>query len=351
MFDEVTSPGANAFGAGAPYVTRRNLLPTPTVPLALPLTPEVLSTPAPEAFSVDDQNDYYAFDSGLRSPRTHQWQVTLDQALGSVQRIGLAYVGASGTDLPYWHAYSFAKDAAFRVNAFSHDGQSDYHALLAQYVRRLSRGLQASLSCTWSHAIDLDSGDTLTPLPPPSLVSPSSNRGSADFDRRHVVYATASYRVPGHRATEWLRPIASDWQFDVVAMYRSGTPLTVTQTRALENGSAYQLRPDLVANTPFWIADAVSPTGERLNVAAFATPVLRQGTLGRNTLRASPLRQLDVSVSRFIRVGERRLTLRVDAFNVLNVPNFGPPNTQIGPDGVLTGRPFRSYADALAWGR
>ena len=212
-FDEVTSPGANAFGAGAPYVSRRTLLDQ-----TFPLTAEALAAPPPDPFSDADQADYYAFDGGLRSPRTHQWQVTLDQALGSVQRIGLAYVGTAARDLPYWHAYAIAPGGPLRINAFSDDGRSDYHAMLAQYVRRLSRGFQASLSYTWSHAIDLDSGDTLLPLPPPSLVAPSSNRGSADFDRRHVLYATASYRVPGHRAPEWLRPLASDWQIDVAAM-------------------------------------------------------------------------------------------------------------------------------------
>jgi hypothetical protein len=190
----------------------------------------------------------------------------------------------------------------------------------------------------------------LLPLPPPSLVAPSSNRGAADFDRRHVLYATATYRVPGHRAPEWLPPIASDWQIDVAAMYRSGTPLTITSSRPLENEGVYGLRPDLVENVPFWVADAASATGQSLNSAAFAASaeLLRQGTLGRNTLRGPALRQTNLSVSRFVRVGERRLTLRLDAFNLLNIPNVGPPRTDLGS--LAFGRPFQSYADALGTG-
>jgi hypothetical protein len=343
VFDEVTSPGANALGAGAPYVSRW------TLPAqSFPLTEEALSVPPPEPFSATDLADYYAFDNGLRSPRTHQWQVTLDQALGSAHRVSLAYVGAAARDLPYWHAYPVVPGGALRINAFSHDGRSDYNAMIAQYVRRLSRGLQGSLSYTWSHAIDVDSGDTRLPLPPPSLAPPSSNRGSADFDRRHVLYATASYRVPGHRAPEWLRPIASDWQIDVVATMRSGAPLTITSTRSLGDAT-YELRPDPVEDIPVWIADPTGPTGETLNRAAFAAPTeLRQGMLGRNTVRSSPLRQMDLSISRFVRVGERRLTLRLDAFNVLNVPSFGPPRT--GLDSLTFGRPQQSYADALGTG-
>jgi Carboxypeptidase regulatory-like domain/TonB dependent receptor len=344
VFDEVTSPGANAFGAGAPYVSRWSLSPP-----GFPVPANALSMTPPDPLSASDLADYYSFDSGLRSPRTHQWQVTLDQALGPVQRVGLAYVGAAARDLPYWHAYPFSGSSELRINAFSPDGRSEYHAMLAQYARRLSGGLQASLSYTWSHAIDLDSGDSLLPLPPPLLVPTFTNRGSSDFDRRHVLHATASYRVPGHRAPEWLRPLASDWQVDVVAMYRSGTPLTVTSLRSLKNGGGYALRPDLVENTPLWTADAASVTGESLNLAAFIEPAeLRQGTLGRNTLRSSPLRQIDLSLSRFVRVGERRLTLRLNAFNVLNIPNVGPPRT--GLESLGFGRPFLSYADALGTG-
>jgi hypothetical protein len=102
---------------------------------------------------------------------------------------------------------------------------------------------------------------------------------------------------------------------------------------------------------PVWIADATSSTGERLNSAAFweTDELSRQGILGRNTLRSSPLRQIDLSVSRFVRVGERQLTLRIDAFNVLNVANFGSPETDLRVTKAF-GRPFQSYANALGTG-
>jgi hypothetical protein len=48
-------------------------------------------------------------------------------------------------------------------------------------------------------------------------------------------------------------------------------------------------------------------------------------------------------------MGERRLTLRVDAFNVLNAANFGPPQTDYAQTSAF-GRPFQSYADALGTG-
>jgi hypothetical protein len=162
-----------------------------------------------------------------------------------------------------------------------------------------------------------------------------------------VLYASASYRLPGHRAPEWLRSIASDWQVDLTGMYRSGRPVTVTTQSGL-----YALRPDLIENVPLWIPDSTSPTGQIVNRAAF-TPVeqveQRQGTLGRNTLRSSPLRQIDLSISRFVRVGERRVTLRLDAFNVLNTTNVGPPRSFLTTNPTF-GHPLQTYANALGTG-
>lgn len=53
-------------------------------------------------------------------------------------------------------------------------------------------------------------------------------------------------------------------------------------------------------------------------------PVTRQGTLGRNALRAFPLYQTDIAPRREFKLGERvKLQLRGEAFNVFNRANFG----------------------------
>ncbi len=224
--------------------------------------------------------------------------------------------------------------------------------MLAQYVRRLSSGFQASLSYTWSHAIDLDSGDTLLPLPPPSLVLAviqsriggfrSSSRAARDGVVSRARASSAGVAAPDRVG------LADRCRRRCM---RSGAPLTITSSRALENGGVYALRPDLVENVPFWIAGRHECDGTT-SESARRSPLprnSRQGTLGRNTLRSSPLRQIDLAVSRFVRVGERRLTLRLDAFNVLNIPN---PSARLAPISTTPGfgRPFQSYADALGTG-
>jgi hypothetical protein len=349
-FDEIWSASANVFGANYPYVSRRVAAVT-----VFPVPAEVLDTPTPARFAPLDCNTYYASPETFRTPRVYSWQVGVDQSLGRFQRLSVAYVGTAGRDQSYWYSSNVAGQTAVRVNAFSNDGQSDYHAMLAEYVWRLSHGLQAQVSYAWSHAIDIDSGErgliTSVTTPRPSLLSPRSSRGSADFDRRHVLQTVASYQLPPLAGPWLLRTLGADWQVDAVLAFRSGAPFTVTSVRDIGFGQ-FNYRADPVAGFPVWITDRTAPGGQRLNPYAFETPAEpRQGMLGRNTLRASPLRQVDLGLSRVIRLGDRMTArLRFEAFNVFNIPNFGSPLADVQISQEQFGRPFQSYANALGTG-
>jgi hypothetical protein len=282
----------------------------------------------------------------LRTPRTQEWHVGLDRAFGSHQRLSVAYVGAAGRDLTY--AYTYYVDQAHLVHAVTSDGTSDYHALLVEFVRQTARHIDGRITYTWSHAIDLDSGEATDRNLPPMVAAPQTNRGSADFDRRHNLRASVSYRVPAIRAPQLVRRLLENWQCDLVGVLTSGAPVTVTTAQNLANGT-YQVRPDAIAGQPLWLEDPHSPTGHIINVDAFRPPAGSQGQFGRNTLHASSLRQLDVRVSRTFHVAGRfSAQWRLDAFNALNVPNFAPPDTAL--NSTSFGRPVQTYAEGLGTG-
>ena len=69
---------------------------------------------------------------------------------------------------------------------------SDYDSLQVQFRRRLSRGLTALASYTWSHCIDYGSQNYIF----------GYQRGNCDFDVRHNLSAAFSYDLPnvGHNA-------------------------------------------------------------------------------------------------------------------------------------------------------
>ncbi len=85
--------------------------------------------------------------------------------------------------------------------------------------------------------------------------------------------------------------------------------------------------PDLVPGEPIWIADPDAAGGRRVNPAAFTPPAAgQQGNAGRNRLRGFPFSQVDVALRRSFRLRDPlRLSFRVEAFNVLNHPNFLNP--------------------------
>jgi hypothetical protein len=342
-FGERSSSGASAFGRGYPYsaATRMGTL------SEFPAGPGELSVPLPDPFSDAAFTEYYAFPTNWRTPRVSQWHVKVEQTLRRAQ-VNLSYVGAAARDLPYWSAYHLGVDGGTQVNVFTNDAKSDYHALLAEYVQRLSRGFSARATYAWSHAIDNDSGEALAAQPPLTQVLPSTNRGSADFDRRHVLTVVGSFRFPAQRLPVWLRPLGAGWQADAVISLRSGGPVTVVAP--MQATGDFILRPNVVPGVPQWISDPDAPTGRRINPNAFVIAAdSRHGTLGRNTVRASGLRQIDLALSRSIPLGgHKSAQLRLQALNVLNTPNFGPPNSTLNDPQF--GKPYQSYADRLGSG-
>jgi hypothetical protein len=75
----------------------------------------------------------------------------------------------------------------------------------------------------------------------------------------------------------------------------------------------------------------------------------RQGTLGRNSLRASALRQVDLVLTKRLQLNAHlKVQLRIEAFNLFNIANFGPPNSTF--QGAQFGRPNQTYAQSLGTG-
>ena len=145
-------------------------------------------TPPPISPTASIAN-FEVFNPHLKLPYTLQWNVALEQALGTQQSLTASYIGASGRRLLQTTVFvdpltnSNIQEGAFVDNTAS----SQYNALQIQFQRRLSAGLQALASYTWSHSIDdgsASSSGNASNLGFPG--TPNENRGSSDFDIRHA---------------------------------------------------------------------------------------------------------------------------------------------------------------------
>jgi hypothetical protein len=286
----------------------------------------------------------HAFDPGLKLPYTLQWNLSIEQALGSQQSVSLSYVGNAGRRL--YRGYSYAPNAKFTgLFITTNEDYSDYNGLQVQFQRRLSRGLQANASYTWSNAIDTNSGEqdvygASDAYPDP----PARDRGAADYDVRHNGSVAISYKLPGPRRGGLAGAVLSGWAIDSIFRARSGVPIDVWSTAV---NFAKSWRPDRIPGVPLYLDDAAAPGGRVVNKAAFSTPINgRHGTLGRNVVRGFGASQLDVAFSRNVQISERVDTqLRLEIFNILNQPSFGQPTYDLAS--VNFGRPTTMLSRGL----
>ncbi len=348
--DDLTSVAAIAGGA------RSNVAVRDTTNAIFPAGRELLFISPP---SDRQTRDIVALPATLRSPRTDQWHVGIDQALGPLQRVSASFVRTSGRDLVYWSRHPLVNAApTIQADAYTNDGRSEYTAAILEYTRRLSGSWSGRVAHTWSRAKNNRPEEQTFGYPgfapPPTLISPDANWGTADHDRPHALYASVSYLMPPVGGPTLLRHLGSDWTIDLVAHARSGAPATVTWARRL-GGYEYWMRLDEALGVPTWISDANAPGGRKVNPAAFVNITEpREGTHARNSLRSFPLRQIDLAVSRPIRFGPRvSAMLRAEIYNVFNILNFGPLsvynpfNTELEP---AFGEPYVSYSRALGTG-
>src|SRR5260370_10047637 len=197
-----------------------------------------------------------------------------------------------------------------------------------------------------------------------------SNRGACDFDIRHAFSAGVTYDLPGPASNPFMRGFLRGWSVDNIVQARSAPQVDVSDVNnffQFNGGFFGNVRPDLVSGQPVYLYGSQYPGGKALNSAAFTDPPpapigpdcpfggcpTRQGTTPRNFLRAFGGVQWDLGIHRDFPVHESvKLQFRAEMFNVLNHPNFGPPDNLLGDPtfGMATQMLGRSLAGGTAGG-
>jgi hypothetical protein len=288
----------------------------------------------------------------LKLPRSYQWNVALERALGSSQSLSLTYIGAIGRDLlRATQLFNVNPNFSF-ISLTDNSVTSDYHALQFKFQRRLSRGLQALASYTFSHSIDGASTDAFGSWinTPGSFAHSNIDRGNSDFDIRHAFTAGATYEAPAPVSDRTFRAILGGWSLAAFVLARSAPPDNLVGTLFLTNGTELYPRPNLNPSVPLELSGSGYPGGKIFNRAAFvAPPTGQQGNFGRNVLRGFDATQADIGVQRTFRVTEKvNLRFRSEFFNILNHPNFANPTNSL--TSALFGRSTQTLANGLGTG-
>ncbi len=309
-----------------------------------PLAPALAVPPPFPTATLPITSPVFALDPNLRLPHTFQWNFAVEQSLSANQTASVSYVASAARNLlttqSLNNGFGTQPNPNFgTINYTTNGPTSDYQSLQAQYRSRLSRGLQALVNYTWSHAIDEVSNE----VEPDRL-----ERGNASFDVRHNFSAALTYAFPKPKAGLLLTSLLRDWSVDTIVIAQSGQPVDIIAGSVIRSdGSRQGVRPDLVLGQPLWVDDPASPGGRRINVAAFQRPPFipgtstfaRQGTLGRNVVIAPGMYQINLALRRRFNITERvNLQLAAEAFNLFNHPVFGGYASFFSPGSTSFGK-------------
>jgi len=298
-----------------------------------------------------------AWDPNLRPQFTQQWNVAGEYLLGSRSSINISYVGSKSKylvtpiegnqPLPGTGPASTWKPLQERrplyafnplitnISTTASRGRSDYNALQTSFKQRLWKGLDFVANYTYGEANSNNlgyygsGGVASEGAYPVNSNDIEANYGPAFFDTRHLFSLAGSYELPfGSSSNRALHAVIGDWAASFAVTAHSGFPITV------QDSSNPSLQATRSTVWPDLIGDPV-PSDQNLthwlNRDAFRSAALGTfGNAGVGIARAPSYWNVDMSLSkRVVTVGRQYVLFRVEAFNLLNHPNFGPPDRNI----------------------
>jgi carboxypeptidase family protein/TonB-dependent receptor-like protein len=276
-------------------------------------------------------------DPQFRNASLRSWNVNTQRQLGGDLAAAVGYFGSSGRNLrlsrninqpvngirpfPALSPSSPIRPGAplGNITQVESAGFSRYHAVWVSATKRLSGGLTFDASYTWSKSLDTNSLNSSGFAIQDSHDIPDEY-GLSDFDARQRFVISATYELPfaGHALTR-------GWQLAAIVQGQSGNPINIVTSNSTLNGVPNSVRPDLVAPLR-----TIGSVDQWFDPSSFAA-VNRFGNLGRNVVIGPSFHNTDVSVMKAMTVAQRyRVQFRVDAFDVFNHPNFGPPGNVVG---------------------
>lgn len=236
--------------------------------------------------------------------------------------------------------------AQFSENTFFTDmGFSSYNGMLASLHKNTSHGLQFDLNYTWSHSTDNVSlvansyaynGTGFIC----DVLRPRLCRGNSDFDVTQYLNGNFQYQLPFGRGRDFANTLPL-WADEVVGGWSlSGLPIWHTGGVTMANSIAFLM--SYSNEDPAILIGSKAPMKTHVNVQngiveSYKNPEQAfnqyRGPVGfemgaRNNLRGPGFVDLDLGLGKTFPLYRELVNLkfRVDAFNVMNHPNFQTPN-------------------------
>ncbi|MGA2414143.1 MAG: carboxypeptidase regulatory-like domain-containing protein [Candidatus Sulfotelmatobacter sp.] len=314
------------------------------------------------------EGDFFSVDPHLRTPYVQNFNLNLQQQLGSRTVLQVGYVGSIGIKLFQFldinqpsQAQITAADLAcdcinsgsvpravapnfYYLNQEKSSANSNYHSLQASLRTSNWHGLASQANFVWSHSIDTASDlEDFEPneSQPTNSTNPAGDRGNSSFDIRRRFTWNFTYQFP--KMSGSMQKLKNGWGLDGILNLQDGQPWHLNyEFEGDYSGSGEGFdRPDEISKPQY-----SSNPAQYLNLSAFAAPCTwgnpkndgssdetncipgtrHFGSEGRNSLHGPSFKEFNFSVFKDTSLAEHvTMTLRAEFFNLVNHPNFVNP--------------------------
>ena len=319
--------------------------------------------------------DYF----NMKTPRVLRYSFSIQQPLADQWELQAAYVGARGIHLLRRYEINlfpapvtlpdgslfFPDDCTERISLglqpsaycqpnvgplnpargsvamLASDASSFYNSMQTSLNGQLGRGVSLQARYTYSKSVDDNSTGPNGGAPQFGLIR-TLDRALSDFDIRHRLAVNYFWSPPFGAGERWfnsgiLSTLFGGWRLGGIASYRTGVPTTVEANVRTPGFLFAAVRPNLVSGRSNNPTEGVTEgcagveAGRELGTpdlyydpCAFSIPAPGTlGNLGRNTVIAPSVFNVDVSLQKEFPIGsEKQLQIRAEIFNLLNHPNF-----------------------------
>ena len=330
-----------------------------------------------------------AMDRNYRTPFVQNWTLGVQHAFTNYLSLEVGYVGNHGSRLTGIRDINQADpatgvrplDNSFPylgfVNFLSNLYRSNYNGLQSTLTARNYHGLDVVVGYTYSHALDQMSYNWNQYLPQDSR-HPELEYGASDFDIRHRFTLSLTYNIPGRKG---FAQMLEGWKINSIVTLQtpqpwnsfdsgddiSGTGENADRWNFFGKAEDFKSRgPNPIpfiggsnfnvdinpANATFMhvIGVVVGSPSAATTCFSHATSQAAKdqlgalgcyaagnsvmippahgtfGNMGRNVFRDTGFKNLDLSVAKTFKFGERfSAQFRAEAFNILNHTNFANP--------------------------
>lgn len=315
-----------------------------------------------DAFSIASPGtttNTFGIDPDYRLGFVQIWNADVQRDLTRTIVMSGGYTGTKGGDLDLLRAPNRGP-AGLRIQGVqpfiweSSGATSTMHSVTLRLRKRPTRGFSAggqyTLSKSTDNASSIGGGGSTVAQNDQDL---EAERGPSSFDQRHRLSADATWELPFGPRRRWFDTdsvwshVLRGWMWNADVQLASGLPFTARvlgDVRDVSRGTNGTLRADYNGQP---IAIDHPSVLQFFNTAAFSVPAAGTfGGAGRNSIRGPGQFNVNMGLTKNVTLKDARgLSIRIQATNVLNRPQFSAIDTVVNSPTfgrVISVRPMRS---------